>query len=129
MLKKIHTWRTVGFQSVALPGWRVLFLADVSGRIEEPLAGWLIEESVTLYDRSFELHPDTPEPGNRDRRVIAAVLGDMAEMEPVTSTDNFWCVLAPGHAEPTAAQESEERQSQARIKEYKARKRAEGTTS
>lgn len=71
------------------------------------MPGWLVEEEV-VYTDDVEIDSDaTPAPDDRHRRVVAAALeGTM--VIPVEGFVDFWLLLAPDQAEPTAQEAAEE---------------------
>lgn len=109
--------RAIDLRPVAVPGWRAIFLDQPTGHHVEPLAGWLIREEVSL-DADLGLSESMPPPGYRERSIVAAVAGEGGGVEPVASRASFWCVLGPGQPDPTAEQESDERQRRQQAYEH-----------
>lgn len=101
--------RAIDLRPVATPGWRAIFLDLPSGHHVEPLVGWLIQEEITL-NADLGLSQDMPLPGYRERYIVAAVTGEDGSVEPAPSRAAFWLVLGPCQPDPTAEQESDERQ-------------------
>jgi hypothetical protein len=99
-------WRDIDFRP-APNGWRVLYLDDTEevGWGAWPMAGWLIQEYAEDdgYHEGVGADEDR-KPGDRPRRVIAAVVEDL-ELVPVDSPMfDPWTIIGPGDPDPTREQ-------------------------
>lgn len=88
-----------------MPGHRGVFLTP-TGWGTRPITGWLVEEAVSIDEETGRIDSDDDEgPGNRPRRLRAAVSRTDGEPEAAASVMNFWCALSPEDFDPTTEKE------------------------
>ncbi|MEU7609567.1 hypothetical protein [Micromonospora sp. NPDC049204] len=95
-------YRNIDFRPAMQAGWRSLWI-DRDGNLKsDPIVGWLLQEFVECHDDGH-VAPGAPPPGDRERRVVAAIHAEGFGSTVFDPDDEIpvWRVLGPDQENPS----------------------------